>query len=75
MALLVVLSQQILAVVVPVGRACHRVDVLPGRPARQVAQEDRALVVELDEDDRAVDTVVEGALRAEFADPGEIGPA
>src|SRR6266850_6115753 len=49
----VVLAEQIPAVVVPVRRADHRVDVVPRR--RVIVERDAALMVELDQDDRAVD--------------------
>ena len=50
----VVLPQQVLAVVVAVRRSDDGVDVLDVRHGRihQVAQADRALVIELDQDDR-----------------------
>src|SRR5580658_822082 len=73
---LVVLAQQIFAVVVAVGRADDAVNVLMrglvriGGEAREVRGE---LVVELDKDYRAVDAVVEDAIGRAAADPGEIG--
>src|SRR5438445_7475346 len=67
--LLVVLAQQILAVVVAVRRADHRVDVLTR--GRIVVERHPALVIELDQDDRAVDAIVEDAVLLDAADPGE----
>ena len=71
--LLVVLPQQILAVVVAVRRPDHRVDVLGVRHVRihQVAQRHRPLMIELDQHDRTVDAVVEHAARFGVADPRE----
>src|SRR5215208_6078514 len=66
--LLVVLPQEVLAVVVAVGGAGDCVDVLAGRGAAAVAEGDRLLVVELDQDDRAVDAVVEDAAGVGLAD-------
>ena len=56
-----VLTKQVLPVVVPVWCANDDVDVLTSRHVRgsQVTGADWALVVELDENDRAVDPVVE----------------
>ena len=70
---LVVLSQQVLAVVVAIRRADDGVDVLDVRNARghQVAKRDRLLMIELDEDDRAVDAVIEHAAGLGVADPGQ----
>src|ERR687883_487693 len=55
--LLVMLAQEILPIIVAVGRAHDGMDVLTGR--RVVVQGDPRLVIELDEDHRAVDPVVE----------------
>ena len=56
-----VLTQQVLAVVVAVRRAHDRVDVLPsGHTRRQLTlHADGTLVVELDQDDGALNPVVE----------------
>src|SRR5918997_1312315 len=71
---LVVLPEQILAVVVPVRRAHDAVDVLPrGLPSLYTRHVDRRLVVELDQHHRALDPVVEDAVRTRPADPGEVG--
>ena len=67
----VVLAEQVAAVVVAVGRADDRVDVVPRRGV--VVEHDPALVVELDEEDRAVQAVVEDVVLAEAAPPGEPG--
>src|SRR5262245_16991453 len=65
----VVLPEQILAVVVAVGGADDRVDVIARRLV--VVERNTALVIELDQDDRAVDAVVEHAVVRDTADPGE----
>src|SRR5678815_2154270 len=52
----VVLPQQVLAVVVAVGRADDRVDVIARRLV--VGERDAALVIELDQDDRAVNCLL-----------------
>ena len=54
------LTQQIFAVVVAVGLAHHRVDVVLGRLV--VVESDAAIVVELDEDHVAVDPVIEDVV-------------
>ena len=53
---LVVLPQQIRAVIVPIGRAHQCMDVV-ARPCRGF-ERDRRLMIELDQNDRAVDPVV-----------------
>ena len=61
----IVLAQQILTVVVAVGRAHDYMNVLPiGLPriGRKLSQVSRLLVIELDEQHRAVDAVVVDAL-------------
>ena len=65
----VVLAQEI-PVVVPVRRADHRVDVVPRR--RVVVERNTPLVIELDEDHRAVDSVVEddSPISRYFCRPG-----
>src|SRR5712691_3163196 len=67
--LLVVLAQQILAVVVAVRRADHRVDVIAR--GRIVVERHAALVIELDQDHRTVNAIVEDAVLLDAADPGE----
>ena len=71
----VVLPQQILAVVVAVRRAHDGVDVLAAfgsvRVLARCRKPDRPLVIELDQDHRAVDAVVEHAARVGLADPRE----
>src|ERR1700680_4363348 len=66
----IVLAQQVLAVIVAIGRAHHRVDVVARRHV--VVVDDARLVVELDKDHRVDDTVVEGARVIERADPSEM---
>src|SRR5262245_23010577 len=67
----VVLAEQVATVIVAVGGADHGVNVL----ARGLVavQRDPPLVVEFDEDDRAVHAVVEHAVVADSAHPGESG--
>ena len=65
----IVLTQQVLAVIVAVGRAHHGVDVVARR--RVVVVDDARLVVELDQDDWAQDAIVERARIIERTDPGE----
>lgn len=61
--LLVVLSQEVLAVVVAVRRAHDGVDVIPNGDARvDLAQAYRRLMVELDQDDRTQDPIVTALL-------------
>ncbi len=60
------LAQQVLAVVVAVGRAHHRMDVLSNWDiGTRVWQRDRALVVELDDDDWTLNPEEEQVVRAE----------
>ena len=69
-----VLTQQVLAIVVAIRRAHDRVDVLPsGHARRQLTQHtDGPLVVELDQDDGALNPVVEHGVRVASADPCEV---
>src|SRR5215207_6902981 len=69
---LIVLSEKILAVVVAIRSPDHGVDVLDVRNAwsHQVAKGNRLLMIELDENDRAVDAVIEDAAGLRVADPG-----
>src|SRR5262245_38389719 len=66
----VVLAQQVAAVVVAVRRAHDGVDVVARR--RVVVVGDAGLVVELNEDHRAQDSVIERACVVEWADPREM---
>ncbi len=71
--LLVVLSQQVLAIVVPVRSPHDAVDVLArGFPPLYARHVDRTLVVEFDEDDRALDPIVVGAVRPHLSDLGKM---
>ena len=70
--LLVVLAEEVGAIVVAVRGADHGVDVVAGG-SFGAAERDRALVVEFDEDDRAVDAVVKDAVGFGGADPAEGG--
>jgi hypothetical protein len=65
------LAQEILAVVVAVGGTHHRVDVVARGPL--IAKRDAALVVELDENDRAMDAIIEHTVAINAAHPGEKG--
>ena len=67
----VVLAQQILPVVVAVGRSDDGVDVCAGRQVRihQVAKTDRPLVIELDQDDGTLNAVVEHAAGRRPSNP------
>ena len=70
--LLVVLPQQVLAVIVAVRRADHGMDVIANRQLRvlgQMAGVGRPLVVELDQDHRTVDAIIEHAVILIAADP------
>src|SRR5207245_4917921 len=68
---LVVLAQQILAVVVSVWGPDHGVNVIP---RWLVVVEGYAVqMIELDQDDRAVDPVVEGAVILDATHPHEVG--
>src|SRR5215204_7213350 len=72
----VMLAQQILPVVVAVGRAHHHVDVLViGNVGigRELAQVRGRLVIELDQNDRALDAIVEDGIRVCLADPRKRG--
>src|SRR6266496_3298208 len=71
MAVLVVLAQQILAVVVAVGRAHDDVDmILVGLGV--FAERNAALVVELDDNHGALDAVVKYAVVFHAAHPAEV---
>ena len=69
--LFVVLAQEILAIVVAIRCPHDRVDMV----ARGVlvAERDAALMVELDEDDRTVDAVIEHAVVIDAPHPGKGG--
>ena len=73
--LLVMLPQQILAVVIAVGSTNDDVHVLADGAAVGVvlAHANRTLVIEFDENDGAVDAVVEDGIVAGIANPGEMG--
>ena len=71
--LLVMLPEQILAVVVSIGGADDDVHVsVNGSSVRIVlAHADGTLVIEFDENDGAMDAVVENGIVAGIANPGE----
>ena len=68
--MLVVLPQQIKAVVVAVRRAHDGVDVELGR--LRIGQEHAGMVIEFDEHDRTLDPIVEGARVVTTTDPAEM---
>ena len=61
MMLFDVLPQQIFAVVVSIGRPQHGVDVIPTRLAR-AERGDASLMIKLDQDHGAVDSVIENTV-------------
>src|SRR5262249_12343789 len=65
----IVLSQEILAVIIAIGRAHHGVDVVAR--GRIVVVDDARLVVKLDEDHRVEHPIVEGTSVVERANPSE----
>src|SRR5262245_44405587 len=74
--LFVMLPEQIFTVVVPVRSSDDRMDVLPvdrPRVGSEAAQSDRQLMIEFDQDHRALDAVIKNAFRLGPADPGEAG--
>src|SRR5262249_28750297 len=73
---LIVLAQQVFPVVVAIRRANYCVNVLPIRliaVCGKLSEVCRTLMVELDQDHRAVDAVVEDTVWRRSADPGEPG--
>src|SRR5262245_66232559 len=75
-ALLIVLPEQVRAVVVPVRSPDDRVDVLPiDRPGigGEAPQPHRQLMIEFDQYHRALDSVIKNAFRLDTADPREAG--
>src|SRR5688572_1211448 len=73
--LLIMLAQQVLSIVIAVRRPHDRVNMLPMRDQRivQVPQSNRALMVELDQYHRTVNTVIKNTVRVRSSDPGEEG--
>ena len=70
----IVLAQQIFPVVVPIGRSYDGVDMIANGDARAGRPDsNRELVVELDEDHRAMDAVIIDALTGCSTDPSEMG--
>jgi len=68
---LVVLTQEVLAVVVSIRSAHDAVDVLASGRPRQISEGNWQLVIELDEDNGALHPVIKNTLRIRSADPGE----
>src|SRR5260370_26777092 len=66
----IMLAQQVLAVVVAVRRADYRVDMIARGLVVRI--DDPRLVVEFDEHDWTVDTIVEGAVIVVRANPGKV---
>ena len=74
MVLLQMLTQQIFTVIISIGRADRSMNVLPRRAfAFERRHGDRLLVIKLDQDDRAVDSVVEHCFVVDGSDPREVG--
>ena len=72
--LLVVLPQQVLAVVVAIGCAHHSMNVLSVRCLRvcgKMAEADRLLVIEFNQNHRTVDSLVEDTVWLSAANPGK----
>ena len=69
--LFVVLAQEIFAVVVAIGRPNHDMDVVP---VGLLVLRERltSLVVELDDDNRTLDTVVKHTVFFDAAHPGKM---
>src|SRR5262245_18512808 len=71
-ALLVVLAYKVFAVVVTVRRAHDDMDVIFVR-LFVLAERNAPLMVELDDDDRALDTIVKHAVVVHAAHPAKVG--
>src|SRR5919201_1207077 len=67
----VVLAEQILAVIVPVRRPHQRMDVIAGRLV--VVERHPVQMIELDQDDWALNPIIEDAVVVDAADPYEVG--
>src|SRR5215510_3217796 len=73
--LLVMLPEQVLAVIVTVRSPDDGVDVLPihlPRVGSEAAQPDGQLMIEFDQNHRALDAVIEDIVRPRPAYPGEV---
>jgi hypothetical protein len=68
--LLAMLTQQVHAIVIAIWGAHDRMDMLTRW--RVILQGDTTLMVELDEDDRAMDTIVEDTMLVNAAHPGKV---
>ena len=68
---LIMLAQQILAVIVPIGRADNDVNVIFVRLS-VFAKGDAALMIELDDNDGALDTVIKSAVVRCPAHPAKV---
>ena len=71
MAMLVVLTQKVFAVVVAVGRAHHYMDVI-FIGLLVLAKRDAPLVVELNDDDRALNSIIKNAVVVHAAHPAKV---
>src|SRR5262245_7279910 len=71
MAMLVVLTQKIFAVVVTIGRAHHYMDVIFIR-LPVLAKRDAPLMVELNDDDRALDSIIKNTVVVHAAHPAKV---
>ena len=70
-----VLAQQILAIVIAVGRPDHGMNVIARRLAGLIFHQGahRVLMIEFDQDYRTVNAVVEHRIVVHRADPGKVG--
>lgn len=71
MAMLIVLTQKIFAIVVTIGRTHHYMDVIFIR-LFVLAKCDAPLVVELNDDDRALNSIIKNALVVHAAHPAKV---
>lgn len=71
--LLIVLLEQILAIVIPVRRSHHRMNMAASGDFSLSIQRDRALMVELYKDDWTLDSVIEDNIRINLSFPSKIG--
>ena len=70
-AMLIVLTQKIFAVVVAIGRAHHYVDVI-FVGLLVLAKRNAPLVVELNDNDRALDSIIKNTVVAHAAHPAKV---
>lgn len=72
--LMMVLTQEVFAVVIAIGGPDNGVDVLTVGLAAgdEMSHSHGALMIEFDEEDRAVDPVIENSLIVRGANPGKV---